>query len=153
MGLIDIGRQVDLFDVLPTGTDKFYVCGEDGTLGLWENGKVRFIDLPTDATLFALAQDAKGNIVVGGEGVLFRGTGQTWGSIDVGEIDFHHARRHGEFVNLGGAEDGLYRLAGSNLDRVSDDFVSYYLADCGILVGTCGLNMVWILDRDESYSI
>lgn len=150
---IDINREVDLFHVLPVGADEFYVCGTEGTLGRWVNGSIAFYDLPTDASLFALAQDASGRIIVGGEGVLFVGGAASWESVDTGEVTFHHARRHGLSVNLGGGELGLYRLTNSDLVHVNGDLQAYYLADHDELVATCGANKVWIMDRDDVYAI
>jgi hypothetical protein len=150
---IDFGREVDFFHVLPTGGNGFYVCGMEGSLAHWSNGNIVFFELPTDAALFALAQDADGKIVVGGEGILFRGAGTVWDPVDVGETTFHHARRHGATINLGGGENGLYRLSGSNLQRINGDVFAYYLADFGDLIATCGANKVWIFDGNTTYTI
>ncbi|KKZ84305.1 hypothetical protein B5K05_24635 [Rhizobium phaseoli] len=150
---IDFGREVDFFHVLPTGIDEFYACGADGSLAHWSNGNIAFIDLPTDATLFALAQDANGKIIVGGEGVLFRGGGSIWDAFDVGETTFHHARRQGSVIILGGGEKGLYRLSGRNLVHVNGDVFAYYVADSGDLIATCGANKVWIIDDRGTYAI
>lgn len=150
---VDFRREVDLFHVLSTARDEFYVCGTEGTLSHWVNGSITFFDLPTDAPLFALAQDANREIIVGGEGVLFRGGGATWDMIDAGETTFHHARRHGHAINLGGGESGLYRLTDRHLVHVNGDVFAYYLADHGDRIATCGANKVWIIDRDDTYAI
>ncbi|OBY03508.1 hypothetical protein BAE36_31210 [Rhizobium leguminosarum bv. trifolii] len=150
---IDFGREVDLFHVLPTGSNEFYVCGAEGSLAQWSNGNVAFFELPTDAALFALAQDTNGKIIVGGEGILFRGGGTIWDAVDVSETTFHHARRHGSAINLGGGENGLYRLSDSNLLQVNGDILAYYVADFGDLIATCGANKVWIIDGNTTYAI
>jgi len=145
---ISLGRDVDLFEVLPTGEEAFYVCGDEGTLAHCAGRRISFFDLPTDMPLFALARDSSDQIVAGGEGVLFRGGGEQWEALDADDITFHHARRHQKSVLLGGGERGLYKLRDSTLTQVHGDVYAYYVATCDEVIATCGDNKAWVVRPD-----
>jgi hypothetical protein len=142
---LEIGREVDLFCALAVDERAFWVCGTEGTLARWNGRSFDIYELPTDSALFGLAWHPDGDLVVCGEGVVFKGKDDEWTEVYGGDTTFHFARAAGEVIYLCGGERGLFRLHGDSVATFDDTVYAYHCDVSSRAVVCCGANKLWLL--------